>query len=66
MQKKLLEKAQQQLECCARAITNDKISHYHEGVQREAQIFGEVFTSEDGREGLQRLLEKRKPLFSGR
>ncbi|MGC9300046.1 enoyl-CoA hydratase [Bacillus cereus] len=47
-------------------LQTTKSSHYYEGVQRESQIFGEVFTSEDGREGVAAFLEKRKPSFSGR
>ena len=38
-------------------LQTTKSSHYYEGVQREAQIFGEVFTSEDGREGVAAFLE---------
>ncbi|MFD3445380.1 enoyl-CoA hydratase [Microbacteriaceae bacterium 4G12] len=43
-----------------------KTSEYYEGVQREAQLFGEVFTTADGKEGVSAFLEKRKPVFSGK
>ncbi len=39
-------------------LQTTKSSHYYEGVQRESQIFGEVFTSEDGREGVAAFFRK--------
>jgi enoyl-CoA hydratase / 3-hydroxyacyl-CoA dehydrogenase len=36
------------------------------GIEREKQAFLEVFTSEDGREGIEAFVQKRKPRFHGR
>ena len=36
------------------------------GIEREKEAFLEVFTSEDGREGIEAFVQKRKPRFHGR
>ncbi|MBO9130575.1 enoyl-CoA hydratase [Bacillus sp. 165] len=47
-------------------LQTTKTSEYYEGVEREAELFGEVFVTEDGREGVKAFFEKRKPVFSGK
>lgn len=64
--KKIAGKSPATVQAVLELLQTTKSSLYYEGVQREAQLFGEVFTSEDGREGVAAFLEKRKPSFSGR
>lgn len=40
--------------------------HINEGLQQEAHLFGELFNSEDQKEGINAFIEKRSPDFRGR
>ncbi|MEK3890459.1 enoyl-CoA hydratase [Bacillus sp. FSL K6-3431] len=43
-----------------------KTDQFNEGVKQEAEKFAVVFDSNDGKEGIQAFIEKRKPIFTGK
>lgn len=47
-------------------LNHSKTDSFYKGVKEEAKLFGEVFLSEDGQEGIQAFLEKRNPDFKGK
>lgn len=47
-------------------LTYSRHENFQKGVEQEAKLFGEVFTSEDAKEGVSAFVEKRKATFVGK
>ena len=43
-----------------------KTKEFYAGVDREAELFGEAFLTEDGKEGIDAFINKREPVFNGK
>jgi len=60
---KIAEKSQPAISHIMQLIPFAKTGQFSRGVQEEAKAFGDVFGSEDAKEGIQAFIEKRKPQF---
>ena len=64
--KKITKKSPVSLKAAINLLNYTKTETYYAGVKKEAELFGEVFMSEDGKEGIAAFIEKREPKFTGR
>ena len=64
--KKIAKKSPIALKAAIQMLNYSKPSSYYDGVKAEASSFGEVFISEDAKEGIQAFIEKREPVFTGK
>jgi enoyl-CoA hydratase len=64
--KKVAKKSPVSMKATLELLNYSKTGSFYEGVKREAKLFGEVFTSEDGQEGISAFIEKREPTFKGK
>jgi len=63
--KKIAKKSPVAMKAALRMLQYTKPESYYEGVKSEADSFGEVFVSEDAKEGIQAFIDKREPEFKG-
>ncbi|GGI10365.1 enoyl-CoA hydratase [Gottfriedia solisilvae] len=60
---KIAHKSKQSIEYVLQLLSSTRTTSYHEGVEEESRLFGDIFTSEGAKEGISAFLEKRKPVF---
>lgn len=63
--KKIAAKSTESLKAAIQLINFATTKEFYEGTAKEAELFGGIFMSTDGKEGIQAFIEKRVPHFTG-
>ncbi|MCU9614142.1 enoyl-CoA hydratase [Caldibacillus lycopersici] len=63
--KKIEKKSPVSLKAVIKLLNYSKSAQFYQGVENEATMFGEVFDTNDAKEGIQAFIEKREPNFTG-
>lgn len=64
--RKIAQKSPVSVRAALSLLRFSKTEEFYNGVKKEAQLFGDVFVSEDAKEGISAFLEKRNPHFKGK
>ncbi|PKR84254.1 enoyl-CoA hydratase [Heyndrickxia camelliae] len=62
---KIAKKSPVSIAAAIELLNYGKTDHFYKGVKRESELFGHVFKSKDGQEGISAFIEKREPNFTG-
>lgn len=66
MAKKIAKKSPIAIGATIELLNYSKSKEFYSGSKREAELFGQVFLTEDAKEGISAFVEKREPKFTGR
>ena len=63
---KIAAKSPLALKAAIELLNDSKTESFYQGVNNEAKSFGEIFVSEDAKEGISAFIEKREAVFKGK